>query len=485
MSPRTRGLALVALLAGVVTALSLPPWGWWPLGVVGAALLAWLLEDLGARARLLAGAGFGVGLFTPGLWWMHEFHVLGALVVMAVEAFFVTVAVAVAPGGRWNAIALPCALVVAEAARGVVPVGGVPLAGMGLGQAAGPLGGTARVGGELLVVGVTVLAGAGLAQLARRRWLAAAVALGAVLAAIAFGASSPDGGSGPRIATAVVQGGGPRGYRAVETDAAAVLDAQLAASGDLRPGLALVLWPEDVVEVEVPASDAPEGQAVADLARRTGSTVVAGVVEPAGPDHFRNAVVAWSPGGEVVDRYDKVKRVPYGEYVPLRGLVSRLADVSAIPRDAIAGRGPGVLQTPAGRLGVVISYEVFFPGRARAATRAGGEVLTVPTNASSYRTSQVPSQEVAAARLRAIESGRDLLQAAPTGYSAYVDNRGRVLARSTLGRRQVIQRSVTTRTGRTLYARFGNWPVLGLAVAALMGTWLARWRLRLPRVWRT
>jgi hypothetical protein len=73
---------------------------------------------------------------------------------------------------------------------------------------------------------------------------------------------------------------------------------------------------------------------------------------------------------------------------------------------------------------VLISYEVFFAERARAATRAGGRVLLVPTIASSYTTGQVPAQEVAAARLRAIETGRAVVQAVPTGYSALLDRTG-------------------------------------------------------------
>ena len=135
--------------------------------------------------------------------------------------------------------------------------------------------------------------------------------------------------------------------------------------------------------------------------------------EDVGGRRFRNAAVAWAPDGTRTARYDKAHRVPFGEYVPWRELVGRLADLSAVPRDAVAGHGPGRLDTPVGRLGVVVSYEVFFPARARAAIRSGGSVLLVPTNASSYRTRQVPAQEVAAARLRALETGRAVVQAAP------------------------------------------------------------------------
>ena len=183
-------------------------------------------------------------------------------------------------------------------------------------------------------------------------------------------------------------------------------------------------------------------------------------------------------------RYDKVHRVPFGEYVPARALVSKVADLSLIPEDAIAGHGPGMLATPAGPLGVVISYEVFYDELARSAIRAGGEVLLVPTNAASYRTSQVPTQEVAASRLRAMETGRDVVQASPTGYSAFVDHNGKVTTRSGLGPAQVLTGTVELRTGQTIFVRFGGQPVLIASLVWLIVAWgaLSSRRAASPRL---
>jgi apolipoprotein N-acyltransferase len=206
---------------------------------------------------------------------------------------------------------------------------------------------------------------------------------------------------------------------------------------------------------------------VAEVARATGAVLVAGIIEDVGTDRFRNAAVAWAPDGSQVARYDKVRRVPFGEYIPFRSLVDRVADISAVPRDALEGRGPGILRTPAGPLGVVISYEVFFADRARAAVRAGGLVLLVPTNASSFTTSQVPTQELAAARLRALETGRTVVQAAPTGFTAVVDPRGRVVARTDLGAPAVLERTVTLRDDQTLATRLGDGPPTGAATAVV------------------
>lgn len=254
-----------------------------------------------------------------------------------------------------------------------------------------------------------------------------------------------------------------------------VVNAHLRATAGIAPGsVDLVLLPEDVIDVEGPIAGSPEDEAVAEVARRLATTVVAGVVEDVGEDRFRNAAVAWDASGARVARYDKVHRVPFGEYVPARDLVDRVADLSVIPRDAIAGRGSGLLTTPAGPMAVVISFEVFFADRARAAVRAGGQVLLVPTNASSYRDDQVPAQEVAAARLRALETARWVVQSAPTGYSALIDHRGRVVALSGLGGTEVLQGDVGRRTGRTVLTRTGPAPVVVLAALALGGSWTRR-----------
>ncbi|MDQ4098401.1 MAG: apolipoprotein N-acyltransferase, partial [Actinomycetota bacterium] len=407
-----RGRRLGAgVAAGLLLTASLPARGWWPLGPAGVAVLFFALSGGGWRGRLAAGTVAGLALYGPGLWWATQFHAAGWAVLVLVEAAMFGLFVAAVPAGRGavTVVALPAALVVAEAVRGRWPFEGLPLAGLDLGQADGPLLPVARVGGHLAVVGVMAVAGVGLACLAGRRWRAAAGCLGLTVAAVVAGTVTPDGSDAGPLRVAAVQGGGVRGLRAVDADPDAVFQAHLAATRERVPpgSVALVVWPEDVVEVDGPLPGSQQDAEMARLADELGATIVAGVVEevPAAA-RFRNAAVVWEPGRGVVDRYDKVHLVPFGEYVPFRSLVERVADVSDVPRDAIAGTGPGVLDTAAGRLGVLISYEVFFADRAQAAVTAGGRLLLVPTNASSYTTSQVPAQELAVARLRAVETGR-------------------------------------------------------------------------------
>jgi apolipoprotein N-acyltransferase len=175
----------------------------------------------------------------------------------------------------------------------------------------------------------------------------------------------------------------------------------------------------------------------------------------------------------VVDRYDKVRTVPFGEYVPMRGLVERLAPDMLPARDLRPGSGPAILDTSVGRLGIAISWEVFFEHRTRDAVQNGGEVILNPTNAASYWLTQVQTQQVAASRLRALETGRWVLQVAPTGFSAVIDPLGRVLQRTGVGEQAVLHHRVERRQGLTWASRMGTWPMAVLSLLAMAGAWTA------------
>ena len=189
---------------------------------------------------------------------------------------------------------------------------------------------------------------------------------------------------------------------------------------------------------------------------------------------FLNASVVINPDGTTGARYDKVHRVPFGEYVPLRGLVERMAPPgSGLPdRDAVAGTGSGRLPTPEGDVGVVISFEDFFAGRARDAIGDGGEILLNPTNGASYWLDQVQTQQVASSRLRAVETGRWHAQAAPTGFSSVITPEGVLLERTGDSEQRVLQWEVQRRAGQTISTMVGPWPVLALAVLGVVAGWV-------------
>ncbi len=484
-------MAIPSVAAGVLLAVSLPPWGWWPLGFVGAGLLYWRLAGLPVRTRLWSGWLAGLGCYAIGLFWARSFNWYGAVVLILVEALFFAAAAAATPPRCGRALAFVGACTLAEWIRMTSPFGGLPLGGVFLGQARGPLVELARLGGPLLITAGVWAGGVVLATLAALAWArrravagptvigAAALALGIAALAV-VGTVAPDGGSPVRtLRVALVQGGGQRGLSEQEVAPANVLAAQLAATyavSTARPPPRLVVWPEDVVALDGPLAGSPQAALLSRLARQFDATLLVGVTEPASATTFRNEIVAWGPRGNIVGVFEKVHRVPFGEYVPLRSFFSHFANLSGVPVDAVPGRGTGLMRTPAGPLGLLVSFEVFYAGRSHESVRAGAELLAVPTNTSSYSTSQVPSQEVAAAIVQSVETGRDLVQAAPTGFSTVVNQRGVVLQRSALGRRQVLFATVALRRGLTPYDHWGDLPVLVLAGLAVVAGWLRQLR---------
>jgi apolipoprotein N-acyltransferase len=455
---------LLAVASGGAWALAAPPREWWAFVPLGAAALSVAVAGHGVRRRAELGAVAGVILYGTTLPWLTDFSLPGYVVVVVVETALLAAALAAVP--RWWA--LPAGLVLLEAVQSRFPLGGFPLPSLVHSQASGPLVLAAPIGGALLVTGLAAAAGTALAApvlLAglRRVAVTAATAL-MVGGSLAAGATVRTVDAGV-LDVAVVQGGGPRGTRAVFTDPAEVTARQLRVLDRVSGSPDLVLLPEGVVVVDAPLEDAPVNRQLARRARRLGSTLVVGVVEGE-DDGFRNVAVAYGPDGAVLGRYEKEHRVPFGEYIPGRRLLSRFSDATAlVPTDAIVGHGVARLDTPAGRLGVVISYEVFFADRVREAVDGGGQVVLLPTNASSYLGEEVPATEVAAARLRAREFSRAVLQAAPTGYSVIVMPDGRVSARGALGEPALLRSSVPLRTGRTPYAVLGDAPVLAGALA--------------------
>lgn len=463
--------AAAAVAAGLLIAAALPPWGWWPLAIVGVGLWGWALTDRPWKSRLGVGVLVGLSHFLVALAWVPEFTAPGYPVLVLLETGFWTLA-SVLCAGRWAPLGLTGALTLAEAARYNSPFEGLPLAGVDLGQAGGPFLAAARLGGGYAITLCVGLAGAALALAAARRRVAIAPAGLAVLIA-AGGWLAPDGRSvGESLRVAVVQGGGPVGFRGVDTDFTEVLDRHVEATQGIEPPVDLILWPENSVTLETELVVAFEVRKLLDASKEKGAVVVAGVVEDAGPTRFWNRAYAIERG-LVSASVAKAIRVPFGEYIPFRSLVDRVADLSAIPTEAIPGTGPGVLETSEGKFAVSISYEVLFGQRSREAVNLGGQVLLVPTNAASFKRTQVPGQELAAARIRAVETGRWVLQAAPTGYSAVVDHRGSVRQRTGISEQAVLRDVVPRRAGSTPFLVTGPWPTLGLALALVVGVALA------------
>lgn len=472
-----------SLVAGALIALSLPPWGFWPLAFVGVVVFALALDRApGRRAAARSGFLFGLSWMAIGMAWMWFLTVPGYLFSACLFAAFHAAAAAVAPTGPWRVIGRPAAHTLVEAIRLGFPFGGVPLATLGISQAGGPLLGVARVGGVVLITWIVFQAGWSLAGFVTdRRSRHGAIGLAACALVVGVAAIAPSGrDTGESLTVAAVQGGGEQGTTALDVPSRIVTERLLAATDTIAPDpdLDLVVWPENGVDVnDQPLTDSEAYGAIAAQASRLGVPFAVGITIDsefsAYPTEgsFVNAQVVVTPDGEVTSRYEKVRIVPFGEYVPLRGALEALgAPVDQIPNDAVSGRDPAFIELPDGtRLGVMISWEVFFGGRGRAAADNDTAFLLNPTNGASYTWTILQTQQVASSRLRAVESGRWVVQVSPTGFTAFVTDRGEVLQRTDVSEQRVIRSEVPLRDGTTWFQAVGTVPwALAVLVVLLL-----------------
>ena len=474
MSHRARLRTAGACLgAGALLCLSLPPFGFWPLAFVGLLILDRLIADQPVRRRFSRGWLVAMGCFVPSLSWMTALTAPGYAIACIAYAAMLGAGIAAAPPGRGRWWALAGTWTLAELVRWTWPFGGVPLANLAIGQVAGPLAPVLRVGGALLLLVVTVVVGQAVGAAARRAWLPAGGLLLLVAVVIGLAAVAPAGHEVGTAEIALVQGGGEQGTRKSDTGVVDVFERHVAATALVAPPVDLVVWPEDVIDTPGTFAEDPWSLVIANLARDLRSPMVVGTVEDAGPGRFTNSAVLVDREGKLLERYDKVHRVPFGEYVPFRPLLERLAGDALPSRDATIGERRGRLDVPGrvGRSAVAISWEIFFADRIREGVEDGARLVLNPTNGSSFTGTIVQTQQVASSRMRAIETGRWVAQVSPTGFSAVIDDEGRVLERSSVSERRIIQREVALREGQTVYTRWGNAPALALALALIVLGW--------------
>jgi apolipoprotein N-acyltransferase len=468
-------LTLGNLLAGLCVAASMPPWGWWPLAFIGiAAYGSYQIrgeinkQSLTHKQRALASFIFGMGWFFPSLAWMWFMTAPGYVVAVFFFAGLFALAswwssTYMATTARSHATGLALSLTLVETLRLSFPFGGVPLSTLAISQARSPMVLLAPLGGVILITFVVFRISISPGRL--RTLTAFAVLL---LVAIVW---SPTSSTGESLRIALVQGGGEQGTRAVNTNPRIVFERHLEATRTIAAGTVdLVIWPENVIDV-YNFEQSREKQEVAQQAQRLGVPISVGItedVEQGDVDGFLNAQVVVQANGDITDRVDKVRRVPFGEYMPLRGFLSALgAPTNLVPRNAIEGTGPAVLNVGEHKAAVVISWEVFFGGRANEGVVHGGEFIMNPTNGSSYTWTILQTQQVASSLVRAREQGRWVAQVSPTGFSAFITHTGRVIDRTKVSEQRVIATEVPMRTGRTLYSRLGNAPF----VIALLLAW--------------
>ena len=186
----------------------------------------------------------------------------------------------------------------------------------------------------------------------------------------------------------------------------------------------------------------------------------------------RNSMTAMDANGKILGEYDKAHLVPYGEYLPLKWLLTPLGLSRLVPGnvDFLPGPGPQTMTLQLdGRLvkvGLQICYEIIFSGQVIDRNNRP-DFLFNPSNDSWYG-SWGPPQFLAQARLRAIEEGLPVVRATPTGISAVIDADGRIVESLPLGTAGRIDAQLPVAKAPTLFARYGNILPVGFALLLIV-----------------
>ena len=242
--------------------------------------------------------------------------------------------------------------------------------------------------------------------------------------------------------------------------------------GERRPDL--IVWPETSIPVWLDEADVAIGM-ISRVLRQT--PVIAGLQRADRLRFFNTAVVI--DDGYVTDFYDKAQLVPFGEYLPFGGLLSRLGIYGLAANEGGGfSRGTGMRTLQVGELGraqILICYEGIFPHLA-GATKERPAFFALITNDGWFGNWAGPRQHLVQAQFRSLEQGIPMLRSANTGISAIIDAHGRVTAQLGMNQTGFIDAVMPTVREATIYARTRDWPIIGVFMLWLIGTFVLVWR---------
>lgn len=502
-SAPTRAELGLAVSSAALLVASFPDFNLWPLAWVGLVPLFIAVARRPRRGRaFLLGWLTGTLFFYGSCYWLsyamiHYGHIPAWISYLLV--LIPTVVVGLFPAlccmvlaraiARWGAGALflaPVLWATFEWAR--LGMTGQLWNAIGYSQAYAPqLIQTARWGGVYLVGFLIVTVNAALAYALLRRnarglmMTALAVFVVTVIAVTAFliaSIDSPASSNQPAAVVVAVQPVVPMDEMRDVTEKAlierhvALSESSLRARQEGQDIPRVVIWPESPMYFAY-ARDSAFRQFISAFAARNHTSVLFNSQEPAPADGIYNSAVMVNEEGRLVAQYDKIRLLPFGEYVPLPRWLPGVSAIPAMVGDFTPGAEYTLMNLGEARAGVFICFESAFPSIARHFADDGADVLVNISNDGYLGPTPVMRQHLANTIFRAVENDRPVLRVTNTGISAYITEDGRVLD-ATEGFQPAVRTWTVNRSanGKTFYTRFGDlfvWActALSLFIAAI------------------
>lgn len=498
--------ALIAVVAGAVSALAMPPFDIFPVLFLTMPILVWLIDgttapvDAGFFRRLWPAARigwlFGFGYFLAGLWWLgmaflvdgDEFIWLlpvAVLVLPAGLALFWGFGAAVArifwADGWRRIVALSASLALAEWLRGTIFTG-FPWNTIGYAAMPNPL--MMQSASVLGLYGITPLAllvfsspgifAASSSVRPRRMRALFVVVLTLVVAHLGFGAwrlSTATNEMVDNVKIRIIQPGIKQSEKWQEGKEMEIFNRYITLSAQTNSsttkaldGVTHLIWPESAFPFLLTRNRAAIASIAALLPQNT--TLITGAMRaeaavPGSTEGFTfNSLYVINGDGEIIGAQDKVHLVPFGEYLPFQSQMESLGlrQLTRLRGGFSAGhqrRHIPLEDAPA--FLPLVCYEIIFPGQVRGAGEEPGWIINV-TNDAWYGNTPGPYQHLRQARIRAVEEGLPLIRAANSGISMISDSFGRIIRIIPLGEIGLIDGPLPKSVNRTMFLNMGNLP---------------------------
>lgn len=485
---------LAAAITGAASTLAFAPFQWWPIALVSASILLWLLTDCSAKQAFLRGWSYGFGFFLSAVSWVYiSIHEFGAASIPV--ATFLTVAFAAGLALFFALHALsyqlilrffgqtklhkalivllifPALWVLAEWFRSWF-LTGFPWTLLGYAPMDTWLSGWAPIIGVYGLSYFSALAAAGLVLVFHLRSRKLQIGLVMICTApfvtgLLFNNLVFTSAKGDLIDVVLVQGNTAQNQKWNPGNRQAIYDTHLSLTLE-NLDKPLIIWPETAIP-ELLQNAQPRLDAMSKFLAAREISLLTGIPSrtdsEGGRKRYHNSVIGI---GEASGIYHKQRLVPFGEYVPLESMLRGLIAFFDLPMSSFS-LGPENQQPISIQNGITIApyicYEIVYPDLVAAET---GNILLTVSNDTWFGDSLAPHQHLQMARMRAIETGRYLMRATNNGISAIINEKGVILAQAPQFVATVLTGTIQPMQGHTPYSRTGSWPILLFCLALIL-----------------
>jgi apolipoprotein N-acyltransferase len=482
--------ASACLLAGAMLPLAFAPYDIWPVAFISPALLYLMLNQRSPGQAFLLGEAYGFGLWAVGAFWLftsiHQYGDTSTPVALLMIAFVALVMGLFNAVGAWayrrflpeSPLTFAPLWIVIEWTKTWVFTG-FPWLFVGYALIEHGLDGYAPVAGVFAVTGAVVLIGCAVIEILRKRlfWIIPIIVI--VSAGIGLNQirwTTPK--ATPALSVSLIQGNIPQNLKWLTEYRQKTMQIYENLSKK-EWGRDLIVWPESSIPMfqndpdAIPFINETNATAIAHH-----SAWVTGIpyldLDQAAPDKdppFYNAIAAL--GANAYGLYKKQRLVPFGEYIPFAGTLDWILPSLSNTGSFTAGPvGQAPLEVKGHALAAAICYEVAYPNITRLNARNSDFLITI-SNDAWFGKSDGPLQHLQMVQMRSKETGRWFIRATNTGVTAFINDQGQIVKRTTQFKPEVLRGNLPAMTGETPYMRWGDLPILLLSgLLMLLGFWV-------------